>query len=54
MLIQKQPKSDSKISPIGVEEIKKIALTPKEKRAIFLALEKEIYKYKRLIENKPL
>lgn len=57
MYIPKQQKSNSCPSgtcPSGTDSIKKIRLTPSEKRAIFFCLKKEIFKQKRLIQNLPL
>jgi hypothetical protein len=34
--------------PPGIEILKKVALTPREKRAVFFALKEEIFKQKRL------
>ena len=40
--------------PPGVDEVKKIALSPTEKRAIFFVLKQHIFKQKQLIRNIPL
>ena len=57
MDIQKQQESKTCPTgdcPQGLESIKKIGLTPSEKRAIFFRLKSHIFKQKRLIHNLPL
>jgi hypothetical protein len=40
--------------PSGTESLKKIRLSPHEKRAIFFSLKREIFKHKQLKRNLPL
>jgi hypothetical protein len=40
--------------PVGIDSLKKIGLTPKEKRAVYFGLKEEIFKQKQLLKNLPL